>query len=372
MKKLYLILVLSFFHLHSEVVKQLSDATFAPSDYLITTKKIEFKQFPDAYNPSIYKTDQGIILAFRYCPDRRKFWINQCVFVLLDKSFNPISKPQIISFRPTDLYPPYFQDCKLFTFKGKLYGIYSDIGDFKFPSDVNFNPFRREKEYIHIAEIKVIGDKFETMPPLRLTYPKNPNPQRREKNWIPFEWQGKLYLSYYLFPHEVLEANLSTGVCSRVYLTKSDHPWEFGQIRGTTPAQLFPESKKLKQDFEYLAFFHSSIFAKNKKLNKNNERGSRIYFMGAYTFSAKPPFEITRASAKPIIATGMYDAPNKGIRSPVVVFPGGYVIVGDSIFVSYGKNDREMWIAKIPKKSVLHSLVPVTPIKEKASARVLE
>lgn len=44
-----------------------------------------------------------------------------------------------------------------------------------------------------------------------------------------------------------------------------------------------------------------------------------------------------------------------------VIFPSGFVVSGDVIYVSYGKDDLEIWIASIDKKRLQDCLVPVNP-----------
>lgn len=317
---------------------------FRDVDPTITTEKIEFKDFPFAFNPSLLQTDQGILLSFRYTPDQKRGWISQCVMVLLDDTLKPISTPQIIDFRATDVYPPYFEDCKLFDFQGRHYALYSDCTDNELPSDHNINPFLFCREYVHLAEIKIKDKIISSEPSIKLTYPANKKKQQREKNWVPFDWNKNLYLSYYLFPHTVLKSNLRSGKCHEAYKTHPIHPWKFGSIRGTTPPLLV--------DGEYLAFFHSSIITTSMLTHKK----ALHYFIGAYTFSREPPFHITRASVKPIVAKNMYTKGNH-IHA---VFPCGFIISDNTIILSYGKDDREMWIAKIPKKALLESLVPVS------------
>jgi predicted GH43/DUF377 family glycosyl hydrolase len=39
-----------------------------------------------------------------------------------------------------------------------------------------------------------------------------------------------------------------------------------------------------------------------------------------------------------------------------VVFPGGFAVVGSLIYVAYGKDDREIWIATIDKDALKRSL----------------
>ncbi len=42
-----------------------------------------------------------------------------------------------------------------------------------------------------------------------------------------------------------------------------------------------------------------------------------------------------------------------------VIFPGGSVVVDSKIYVAYGKNDCEMWIATLDKEELKKSLIPV-------------
>jgi predicted GH43/DUF377 family glycosyl hydrolase len=130
-------------------------------------------------------------------------------------------------------------------------------------------------------------------------------------------------------------------------MTSSQVKWRWGEIRGGTPAALL--------DDEYFAFFHSSINLKsdctvNSKLH---------YFIGAYTFSAQPPFEVIKISPSPLIAKGMYTKSNYSMR---VAFPGGYAVNNDDIYLAYGKDDWSIWIAKMSKKALLKSMISVDEI----------
>ena len=82
------------------------------------------------------------------------------------------------------------------------------------------------------------------------------------------------------------------------------------------------------------------------------------YFMGAYTFSAKPPFQITRISTEPIIGKNFYNGPAYTTWKPLrVVFPTGCLMDEDFIWVTYGRQDFEIWVAKFDKQALLESLV---------------
>ena len=45
--------------------------------------------------------------------------------------------------------------------------------------------------------------------------------------------------------------------------------------------------------------------------------------------------------------------------SIAAVFPCGFIDVDDYIILAYGRQDRELWIAKIDKKGLYESLVSV-------------
>lgn len=313
-------------------------------DLEIKTKRLRFKDFPCAFNPSLHETDQGILLSFRFCPDFPALWISKIAVVKLNESMDPISVPQLLDIRSTDVFPPYYDDSKFFSFQGKLYILYSDSTEFNHSPDPSFNPivFRED---MFIAEIKFENERFVVGTPVKLFYKEKYATVLRQKNWVPFEWGGKLFMSYYLFPHEVLEVNVNTGNCQYAFLTHQVSAWDCGQLRGTTPAILV--------DGDYLAFGHS---VKILRSPASKGKPKNHYFMGAYTFSSQPPFEIKKVSPTPIIAKKMYTPTN---YPAVVIYPGGNIVIGDTIYVSYGKNDSEVWIAKMSLKELKATLVPV-------------
>lgn len=86
--------------------------------------------------------------------------------------------------------------------------------------------------------------------------------------------------------------------------------------------------------------------------------------MGAYTFDSKPPFSLLAVSPEPIVAKDFYQPPYYKNWKPLrCVFPAGIVLDEDYIWLSYGRQDHEVWIAKIDKKRLLNSLVPVSSEK---------
>jgi len=164
-----------------------------------------------------------------------------------------------------------------------------------------------------------------------------------EKNWAWFSHKGDLHFIYQTNPHVVV-ATSGTSIKAK-YETKFESPWRHGDLRGgTNPVQI--------SDTEYLAFFHSSL--PWKTIPKYGER--RRYFMGAYTFEAKPPFKVTRITPQPLLTGCEYEPTIPG--SPAVVFPCGLVMEpSGSLYVTYGVNDCACGWARMSVQSVVDRMV---------------
>jgi predicted GH43/DUF377 family glycosyl hydrolase len=297
-----------------------------------SVKRIYLQEFPEAHNPSLIKIDEGHLLTFRYCPDRFGH-ISHIGIVLLDDNFTPISKPQLLDTRlKNSRTPSQSEDARIFVYRGRTFLIYNDNIEIISP---NYN----QRRDMFIAELFRTGNGYSLSTPMKLTHNEKYQFVLWQKNWTPFEWNNTLLLSYTFNPHEVLYVNLFDGSCYPNYLTSPSIDWPWGQMRGGTPPVML--------DGEFFAFFHSSISTGNWQWQ---------YYMGAYTFSAEPPFKITRISKEPIVAKEFYISSNYYKK---VVFPGGVVVSGDRIYVAYGKDDSEMWIATIDKEALMDSLTPV-------------
>lgn len=77
--------------------------------------------------------------------------------------------------------------------------------------------------------------------------------------------------------------------------------------------------------------------------------------MGAYTFSAEPPFAITSYTQSPVVDDSFY---TKSSYFKRVIFPGGAVAIGPNIYLAYGKDDQEIWIAILDKEALKKALIP--------------
>jgi predicted GH43/DUF377 family glycosyl hydrolase len=337
MKTLILSICLCFTFLLPNLWARKTDAV----DVVTSTKRIRLKEFSTIWNPSIVKVKHGFLLSFRYCLAPTYPWISYVGVVFLNDKLEPISTPQLLNTRDeASITSSQAEDARLVVFNNEIYLLYNDNVEVENP---NYTVDRRD---MYISKLSIHKHKVTLEKPLKLFHTEKYHQIRLQKNWVPFEWKGHLMLSYSLNPHEVVYPNLKTGECPSFCETAFESHWRWGGWRGGTPAQLV--------DGEYLAFFHSPNVTATEA-----SKGILMYhyFMGAYTFSRDPPFSIHATSKEPIIAKEFYTQSSYDKR---IIFPGGFVIVGSSIYLAYGKDDSEVWIAIIDKTKLKKSMKPVT------------
>lgn len=322
-------------------------------EFVVVTKQILLPEFPHAFNPSIIEWNNKILMSFRVIPDPKQSFTSYIGLVWLDKELNPISKPVILDLRsPECKAPSRAEDARLVAADGRLYLVYSDNEDLII-SRKGFRMYvaqlATEHDEIHIKTIKKI--KIEGIE--KLSDFDGCEQDQREKNWVPFEHNKQLLLAYSLDPHIILKPLLNgTEFCQTICSTNSNITWDWGQLRGGTPA--------LRYNDHYLAFFHSSKLM----TSVHNPKQARHYFIGAYIFQATLPFTITHMSPFPIIGNNFYHgATYKPYWGTIVaVFPCGFIDHDDYLWLSYGRQDHELWVAKIDKKKLYESLVPVSAV----------
>jgi predicted GH43/DUF377 family glycosyl hydrolase len=310
--------------------------------FVLETRRIDIPNFRGAFNPSIIRWNNSFLLSFRI-RDSRLISTFQIGLVLLDEDFNLIGCPQILDVRSKNpLMPRKEQDPRLLYVADQLYMVYSN--EIK-QSEAGG---KYETRRVFVAKMEYDGEKFVVDKPECLYGFEGEREKRWEKNWVPFDYNGNLLLAYSLAPHRILHHLKGTGTCETLASTKSKINWNWGHLRGGTPALQIDED-------HYLSFFHSSI-----PLSTVHSNGKEMlhYFMGAYIFKSTPPFSITGISPEPIVAKKFYSGPAYKTFKPLrVVFPGGFIFDDKYIWVAYGRQDHEIWIVKLDKQGLLDSLV---------------
>lgn len=314
------------------------------SDFVVDAKQIIIPEYPNAFNPSIIRWKGAFLMTFRFIPYPIFSSMNSHIgYVRLNENFEPMGPAKLLETREnTSLVPSRAEDARLVLVGDRLYVVYAD----------NAEMLRGKGGCrIYVAELHDDGELITITEGECLSQFDGESRSRRERNWVPFDYQGDLLLAYTLSPHVIFCPRLGTNSCETFCRSASEVLWEWGEIRGGTPAEVVDE--------EYLAFFHSSIDVESvQSLNKKMCH----YFMGAYTFEKSPPFAIKRISSQPIIGKGFYGEPfYKGYWKPVrVVFPCGYIHDEDYIWIAYGRHDHECWLVKLEKRKFFDSLVPVS------------
>jgi predicted GH43/DUF377 family glycosyl hydrolase len=318
--------------------------------FVMETHQIRLRGHPNAFNPSIIRWNGALLMSFREIRQTQPLspWPydtdadSRIGLVWLDDNFQPIGKAQLLKPIEQRIGPSRSEDARLILCGNTPYIIYSDNCNEKF-SDGGFR--------IYAAEISYCEGKFSLKNVVCLRNFEGENPQRREKNWAPFAYYDELFFAYSLIPHRILRYVPNNSICDTVATTTPKIDWCWGELRGGTPAIPI-------DDDHYLAFFHSSM---DMRSQHSHGELSLHYFMGAYLFQRHPPFAITKVSPEPLVGPGFYCGNDyvpywKPVR---VVFPGGALIEGEIIWLAYGRQDHEIWIAKLDRRSLLESLVEV-------------
>jgi predicted GH43/DUF377 family glycosyl hydrolase len=312
--------------------------------FVLETKKITVSGYPDAFNPSIIRWNGHLLMSFRARNNAEGLSnvANLIGFVWLDENYEPVAPAQILSIEGVDPFISRAQDPRLIAINDNLYMVYSDL------CDSDDGSARR----VFISEIFHDGDLFIAQKPEILLDFEGDWDRKFEKNWVPFDYNHYLLLSYSIFPHKVFLPLFGEKKCVTVDFTESFNQWRLGDIRGGTQALLV--------DGQYLSFFHSS-----KQLASVQSNGKRMmhYFIGAYTFNSSPPFNVNKISPDPIIGRGFYEESSFTTWKPMrVVFPGGFVFDKRNIWIVYGRQDSECWVVKIDKEALFKSLVPLESV----------
>jgi predicted GH43/DUF377 family glycosyl hydrolase len=170
--------------------------------------------------------------------------------------------------------------------------------------------------------------------------------KQRQKNWMPFLYEGEVHLISSVCPHAVwhLKLDAKLPVCEKLYETKWDHPWMFDEfLRGNT------NIVKL-DDGNYLGTFHTASWYDRRCFYDN----------GAYVFEGKPPFRVLRCANRSYLKAEDAIEPHFRKHDLIVcTFPCGMVREGNKLLISYGDNDSVTKIMETTTEDMLALTLPV-------------
>ncbi len=310
------------------------------SDFILDEKQIMVPGYPDAFNPSIIRWGNGkLLLCFRYRDQVTKV-ANLIGFAWLNEDFVVEGDPILLTITgDLPLKLSKAQGPRLIKIGNIYYIAYNNSLSDKEP----------EARRMILAHLHYSKNKFYiNEPKLILSYKGDPK-HWREKNWSPFDYKGYIHFSYTLDPHQVIKYSKTDNKYTTVAITDGFFDWDLGELHGRTPALLDGD--------HYIGFFHSW---KELKSEQSNGIKKSHFFMGAYRFGNKPPFQLTHISEEPIMGKTFFHAPEYTTWKPLkVIYPGGFVFNEDYIWVVYGRQDHECWVLKMDKKGLINSLAPI-------------
>lgn len=171
-----------------------------------------------------------------------------------------------------------------------------------------------------------------------------PDLEGRQKNWMPFSYDGKIYLIASICPHIIYELDDKTFKSKKLYETSWLNPWMFKEfLRGNTNAVQL-------EDGNYLGTFHTATWHEK----------TCYYDNGCYLFEGKPPFKVLKCSNRTYLKAE--DAIHPHFRKGSIIrcpFPVGMVRNNNQILISYGDNDSIVKIMETTVQDMMNLMLDV-------------
>ena len=208
-----------------------------------------------------------------------------------------------------------FEDPRLFAYRNKSYVICSFRGT-----------FRRKTRHWQVIYEANKPEEYWVCPGLMWI----------EKNWTPFEHEGKLLCVYMISPHKICELTFANDNMLEFEMLHSTVPrivleYKLNQVGGGAPPIFVPELDA------YMSIAHW-------KVNRDVSRSSMQYYNFAYIFEKMPPFAI-------INLTGL----SAQIPS-LIEFMTGIQMTDSEFIVSTGIDDSRSVLCRFNRRTLCDSL----------------
>ncbi|HSX11235.1 MAG TPA: tetratricopeptide repeat protein, partial [Chlamydiales bacterium] len=228
-------------------------AKFQPIQVKLPRIDADGEHYYSPMNPSILKTDKGYRLIARtvnytqtgakhfHTLDRNGIFRTKNFLVHYDRSFNLLSQQEILEELPRERHKAFIveglEDCRIIdwnentwftctTFDTNPTGAIQ-VSLCKLPNKTRKGPLQ-----------------VESLLPL-----EGPDPNRHEKNWLPFLKDGEIHIVYLSDPMTIYKPDLETGFCTTVIQNPTEY--DFSRFRGSAAPIAF--------DGGYLMLIHEVV-----------------------------------------------------------------------------------------------------------------
>jgi len=278
-------------------------------------------------NPSIIKEEQGYILNCRTVNyvhvngnytsmDQDKIIRTRNFLIKLDSQLKVIWQKEIIDDLDRPRYPKLvvgLEDCRLVKYNNKLWF-----------TTTTYDTHEKNIPKMSLAVLSNIDTDNNSIKVENLTLLTGPDPNRCEKNWLPFNYNNHLLAIYGFHPFTLFDLHDN---CS-VHLTKSSQ-FDFSGFRGSAGPINF--------DNGFLTVVHEVIFTHSGRIYLH-----RFVWLDQYWNPSKISYLFYFDSKGVEYCSGMCNSHN------------------DSIYLTVGLNDSEAFIYELSKSSInqmLHDIV---------------
>lgn len=286
------------------------------------------------YNGSIVDNGEDYMLASRYdCKKAMCKTKPMLALQRLNRRLHPMHAPLLANCESCE-------DARVFKQGHSLRVLFSS--SVKHTDSARHKPAKR----MYLGRIERQGDRHVVTHKVALESPKGP--LHTEKNWTPFEHKQKLRLIYELEPMTVITPDEKKGVLSKMSRAHVPLRWRYGAVKGGTQAYRYGE--------HYLTFFYST----------QKTAAFKHGYIGAMLFSKDAPFKPVKVTQHPIGVSSLYqDASEAAVTSSIwrkhhkYLFPAGFVLHGNTAYVSYSSADKINKVAQIDVKTLVEGMVDI-------------
>lgn len=263
-------------------------------------------------NPSVVNIDGNLVYNIREVS--YTFDIDRNVYIYDDviETINHLDS-NTITYEKTNLYPETivgFEDVRLISYNHDIWGIATSQ--------------MTNQEHMNEMILFKLDDKYEMTNILRL---KGYEDSKCQKNWMPIIYNDSMCFVYSFDPFIVLCPNLNTGLCTIV--KNKQFGFNMTQYRGS--------SQFINYKNGYLGIIHTVIFVPYK----NDFRRKYIHRF-VYLDSDLETIKISNS---------FY------LKQISIEFVCGLAMINDMLYISFGFEDKQAYVATISSEKVLNMLL---------------